>query len=127
MAGFAHEHLEKISKGIELFNAEKYWECHEELEDPWIEEPGPVRNVYWAVIQVAVSLFHYRQGNLTGARGMLAKARQKFDRCEALHVESDLLYEKLSWKKLKELVRAVPREPQLSDFDKLFAFRFEEF
>ena len=34
---FLVEHLQKIQYGIELFNEQKYWECHEELEDLWLE------------------------------------------------------------------------------------------
>lgn len=126
MSEFKEEHLNHLKEGIALFNAQKYWECHEYLEDFWIEEPGPVRNVYWAVIQVATSMFHYRQDNLNGAKGMLYKAKQKIDRCEKMHVESELLYEKLTWAKFKKLVRAVPEQPVLSDFKELYDFRFEE-
>lgn len=123
---FAEEHLNLMKEGLSLFNAQKYWECHENLEDCWIEEPGPVRNVYWAVIQVATSLFHYRQDNLIGAKGMLAKAKQKIERCEKMHVESELLYKKVSWKKFKETVRKVPEAPTLEDFVELYQFKFEE-
>lgn len=126
MAQFSKEHLKLMREGLRLFNAQKYWECHEFLEDCWMEEPGPERNVYWAIIQVAASLFHYRQENLIGAAGMLNKAKQKFDRCESLHVESPLLNEKLKWQELKKMVRSVPSKPQLIDFDDLYQFRFEE-
>ncbi len=126
MGEFEAENFEKMKEGVRLFNAQKYWECHEVLEDHWLEEPGPVRNVYWAVIQVAASMIHYREANLTGAKGMIYKARQKFDRCESLHVESALLDKQLSWQKLKKIVRAIPSEPVLSDFEQLFQFRFED-
>ncbi len=121
---FNNEHLEIIKEGIRLFNAQKYWECHEELEHHWLEEPGPVRNVYWAIIQVAAAMIHYREENLIGARGLIFKARQKFDRCESFYVESSLMDKYLSWKVLKEMVRKVPGEPELSDFKELFEFRF---
>lgn len=126
MGEFDLEHLEKVKEGVELFNAQKYWECHEVLEDHWMEEPGAVRNVYWAIIQVAASMIHFRENNLTGARGLIYKAKQKFDRCESLHVESDLLFHSLSWIELKTLVRNVPVEPQLSDFENLYKFRFKD-
>ena len=56
MSLFDQTHLAIMEQGIYLFNAQKYWECHEELEHHWLEEPGPIRNVYWAVIQVAASM-----------------------------------------------------------------------
>jgi hypothetical protein len=127
MTQFDHNHLDIISEGIRLFNAQKYWECHEELEHHWLEEQGPIRNVYWAVIQVAAAMIHYRDGNIVGAKGLIIKAKQKFDRCEQFKVESPLMDENLSWIDLKKLVRAVPDEPVLEDFKILFEFRFKEY
>lgn len=126
MSQFNQTHLQTIAEGIRLFNAQKYWECHEDLEDHWREEPGPIRNVYWAVIQVAAGMIHYRDGNIVGARGLIVKAKQKFDRCENLKIESDLLERNLSWNELKKMVRMVPDEPELSDFKNLFEFRFKD-
>lgn len=121
---FNSTHLEIIKEGIQLFNQQKYWECHEELEHHWLEEPGPIRNVYWAVIQVAAAMIHYRNSNLVGARGLIFKAKQKFDRCESYNIESDILEKYLSWMVLKKLTREIPSVPELSDFKKLFEFRF---
>lgn len=126
MSQFDKSHLEVIEQGILLFNAQKYWECHEDLEHHWLEEPGPLRNVYWAVIQVAASMIHYREKNLVGARGLIYKARQKFDRCEQFNIESELLNSELSWNELKKMVRAVPLEPSLDDFRELYEFRFKD-
>jgi len=126
MSQFDQTHLQTIAEGIRLFNAQKYWECHEELEDHWREEPNQVRNVYWAVIQVAAAMIHYRDENIIGANGLITKAKQKFDRCEQYKIESDLLNRNLDWAKLKKMVRAVPPNPELSDFKELFDFRFKD-
>jgi len=123
-SGFTQDNLATVRRGIELFNAQKYWECHEDLEHHWLEEAGPLRNVYWAIIQVAAAMIHYRDGNLIGARGLIFKAKQKFDRCESFHIESPTLDKYLSWAVLKKLVRQVPTEPELNDFKNLFEFRF---
>lgn len=114
-----------MKDGIEQFNSQKYWECHEELEEIWIEDSSDdVRNVYWAIIQVAASLIHYRDGRITGSTGLINKAKEKFMRCENMNIETPLLYEFLNWKELKELVFKIPREPTLEDFKDLFKFRF---
>lgn len=126
MSKFDQSHLQTIAEGIRLFNAQKYWECHEELEDHWREEPNQVRNVYWAVIQVAAAMIHYRDENIVGANGLIIKAKQKFDRCEQYHCESELLERNLDWSTLKKMVREIPAEPQLLDFKKLFEFRFKD-
>lgn len=123
-SGFTQDNLATVRHGIELFNAQKYWECHEDLEHHWLEEAGPLRNVYWAIIQVAAAMIHYRDGNIIGARGLIFKAKQKFDRCESFHIESPILDKYLSWTVLKKLVRQVPAEPELNDFKNLFEFRF---
>ncbi len=126
MAQFDEIHLQTIVEGVRLFNAQKYWECHENLEDHWLEEAGPMRNIYWAIIQVAAAMIHYREGNLIGAQGLIVKAKQKFDRCEQYKIESALLENNLSWGHLKELVRKIPADPVLSDFKHLFDFRFKD-
>ncbi len=123
---FELEHLELMKKGIELFNAQKYWECHEEFEHHWLEEPTGLRNVYWAVIQVAAAMIHYRDQNIVGAKGLITKAKEKFNRVESFNIEDDLLNNVLSWKELKKLVRSAPDEPVLKDFEQLFQFRFKD-
>lgn len=124
---FNVEHLEKMKHGIKLFNQQKYWECHEYLEDHWFEDMGDnARYVYWAVIQVACSMIHYRDGNLAGAFGMLKKARDKFTQCESKKVETELLYKVLSWEKLKKLVFSIPDDAPLEAYKVLYAFRFKD-
>lgn len=51
-----------------------YFECHEVLEEYW-KESGMERDSIWVgLIQVAVSLYHYRRGNRIGAVKMMNKA-----------------------------------------------------
>lgn len=126
MSQFNEENLALMAEGIRLFNNQLYWECHEEFEHHWLEEPGPIRNVYWAIIQVAAAMIHYRNKNLVGARGLIYKAKQKFSRCEDTHIESDLLMSELSWNELKSMVRNVPDVPEIEDFKYLFEFRFKD-
>jgi hypothetical protein len=123
---FDKSHLHLIARGVKLFNEQKYWECHEELEHHWLEEPGPLRNIYWAIIQVAAAMIHYRENNLIGARGLIFKAKEKIDRVDKMHLENDLLKTTLDWDNFKRLVKSVPAEPELSDFEELFKFRFKD-
>lgn len=125
---FTPEHLEKIREGIHLFNEQKYWECHEALEELWLEDrTDNARLIYWAVIQVAAACIHYRDGKIAGATGMIAKAKEKFRKAREQHVLTPVV-EKLNWKTLEELVMKVPdTDATLADFKELFDFRFPSY
>jgi predicted metal-dependent hydrolase len=55
-------------KGIEYFNACDFFEAHETWEELWTEYRGPDRKFYQGLIQAAVALHHFGNGNLRGAR-----------------------------------------------------------
>lgn len=55
-------------QGIEYFNACEFFEAHEVWEDLWTEYQGPARRFYQGLIQVAVCLHHFGNGNTRGAR-----------------------------------------------------------
>ncbi len=125
---FSNKHLNESREGIELFNEQKYWECHEVFEDLWKEDVGDnARNVWWAIIQVAASMIHYRDKKLPGAKSLIHKAKEKIERCENLGVDTQLMYDYLDWQELKDLVYKVPKETELSDLSELFEFRFKNF
>lgn len=53
------------------FNRGDWFECHETLEDLWVCSEGEVRNFYQGLLQVAVALHHWRNGNFGGAIHLL--------------------------------------------------------
>ena len=67
--------------GIELFNRQEYFECHEVLEDTWNIElgrkpapfplasppDGTCANLYKGILQVGVGCYHLLRGNYRGA------------------------------------------------------------
>ncbi|SDC23455.1 hypothetical protein SAMN02799630_00870 [Paenibacillus sp. UNCCL117] len=63
---------------VYYFNVERdYFECHEVMEELWLEEG---RNIlYQGLLQVAVGLYHYRNGNTGGAVKLLSAALEKLD------------------------------------------------
>lgn len=63
-------------KGIEEFNQGDYYESHEYLEDAWNEDTGPARDMYRAVLQVAVAYLQIERENYSGAVKMFLRARQ---------------------------------------------------
>lgn len=123
---FELKHLENVYKGVVLFNQQLYWECHEDLEGEWIEARGDnLRNVYWAIIQVAASLVHVDNGNIIGARGLIKKAQEKFLRVQNFNIENEIIDKFLDWKELKKLVFNLGDHSELPDFDELYRFRFK--
>lgn len=123
---FTPDHLRACSEGVKLYNERKFWECHEDLEDHWIEDISDnARYVYWAIIQVAASLYHLRNANMAGARGMIIKAQDKISQCKKRKVITDIMYNYLSWDEFSDLVMKVPgNEAEIEDFDDLYEFRF---
>ncbi len=127
---FGPEHLKKVKAGIDTFNSQKYWECHEALEDVWLEDRNdPARNVYWAIIQVAASMVHYRENKIIGTEGMLNKAKNKFERCrKQSFIITDLVLKYLDWEELESLVMSIPKEnTKLEDYEKIWEFRFKNY
>ena len=55
-------------QGIEYFNECDFFEAHEVWEDLWSEVQGHPRKFYQGLIQVAVCLHHFGNGNIRGAR-----------------------------------------------------------
>lgn len=53
--------------GIVLFNQQDFFEAHEVWEDLWAESTGDERRFYQGLIQAAVGLCHFGNGNLRGA------------------------------------------------------------
>lgn len=80
------------------FNRDRdYFECHEVLEELWLEKNKDP--LYKGLLQVAVGLYHFRNRNVTGGRKMLYSAVDKLD-----HYPSDELGINLS--KIREEARA---------------------
>ena len=54
--------------GVRYFNECEFFEAHESWEDLWSEYQGPLRKFYQGLIQVAVCLHHFGNGNIRGAK-----------------------------------------------------------
>ncbi len=59
---------ERFVHGIELFNEEEFFECHEVIEDLWFATQDEYKDLYKGVIQAAVALHHLSRRNMSGAR-----------------------------------------------------------
>ncbi len=66
--------FEQCRHGIVLFNRAAFFDAHEALEDVWRAAPQAEKKFLQGLIQVAVALHHYGNGNLAGARSVLRRA-----------------------------------------------------
>jgi hypothetical protein len=67
-------------ESIRLFNAGKYYECHEVLEAIWKDERDPIRYLYQGILQIGVGLHHLRNHNYRGATLLLRDGIDKTSR-----------------------------------------------
>jgi predicted metal-dependent hydrolase len=61
----------QLLQGIREFNGKEWFECHETVEELWIGSEGELRDFYQGIIQIAVALHHWRNGNFGGAISLL--------------------------------------------------------
>lgn len=57
---------ERYTKGVWLFNQRHFFECHEILEDIWLESVGFEKTFYQMIIHAAVCFVHWENGNRKG-------------------------------------------------------------
>ena len=62
----------RFLKGLELFNEGEYFECHEVIEELWLDTPNEdrYRDLYKGVIQSAAAIYQAGRGIQTGAKGL---------------------------------------------------------
>lgn len=77
-------------KGLEEFNRGDYFEAHEWLEHAWNADDSAVKELYRAILQVAVAYLQIERGNYNGAAKMFMRLRQWIeplpDRCRGVDV-----------------------------------------
>ena len=71
MAEYDHRYL----GGILFFNMRDFFEAHEVWESIWLDCAGPERRFIQGLIQAAVALYHFGNGNLRGAAKLFKTGR----------------------------------------------------
>lgn len=62
-------------EGIAFFNKCDFFEAHDAWEELWTEYRGELRQFYQGLIQAAVALHHFGNGNIRGARKVYVSSR----------------------------------------------------
>ena len=77
-------------KGIHEFNTCEFFEAHEVWEELWQDYQGPSRKFYQGLIQVAVCLHHFGNGNTRGARKLYHSSRNYLEAYRPRHLGLDV-------------------------------------
>ena len=60
-------------RGIEEFNREEFYACHDIFEAIWMEAGEPNRTFYQGILQISVGLYHLSDRNWRGAVVLLGE------------------------------------------------------
>lgn len=72
-------HDPRFLKGIDQFNRGLFYECHETIEEIWLEEHGYERELYQGIIQVAAGYFKWQQDVPAGAIKLFRSGLNKLE------------------------------------------------
>lgn len=90
---------DRFLKGLHLFEKHEYFECHEVIEDLWLETPidDNYRDLYKGVIQAAAAIYQKERGIMSGAWGLYKTSIQYLEKYkpEALGLNVDEFIQKL--------------------------------
>lgn len=87
-----------LGEGIQLWNAQRYFECHDKLEEAWQalkkekkaeRAQDPRRDFVHGLILYAAAYVHWQRGNPIGVARKLADARRLFDAAPGPHFDLD--------------------------------------
>jgi hypothetical protein len=87
---------EALAEGIQLFNEERFWECHEALEQAWHASKGVERDAIQSIILTAAAFVHYQKGEDETCLSILKRAKAKmasaktYDRIDLERLESNI-------------------------------------
>ncbi len=76
--------------GIVLFNRGDFFEAHEVWEALWMDTAGPDKQFYQGLIQAAVGLCHFCNGNVRGAVKLYHSSRDYLKKYPSPHFGLDL-------------------------------------
>jgi len=72
--------VETVKESVDLFNEQRYWECHEAMEQIWRRETNPAEKaVQQGIILSASALVHAQKDEDAICLGMIARTLSKLD------------------------------------------------
>lgn len=95
--------------GILLFNRGDFFEAHEAWEALWMDTAGPDKPFYQGLIQAAVGLCHFCNGNVRGALKLYHSSRAYMDRFGSPHLGLDT---EAFWRQMEQCFAALLAAPE---------------
>jgi len=101
---------EELLLAIDQFNQEEWFECHETVEELWVGEKGEMREFYQGLLQLAVALHHWRDGNFKGAMTLFKRGGDCLGRVPPVCQSVDVAGLRTDAAKLHEVLGALGEE-----------------
>ena len=110
--------LNEFKQGIEEFNQQQFYACHDTLEAIWVDANEADKRFYQGILQVAVGCYHLSNDNLRGAIILLGEAVRRLCDYQPDYegIDVELLLEQAS--KLLQALQQLPSE-QTTEFFQL--------
>ena len=77
-------------QGVEQFNCQQFYACHDTLEALWMEATEPEKTFYQGILQIAVALYHLSNSNWRGAVILLGEGINKLQRYPSIYAGIDV-------------------------------------
>ncbi len=104
----------ELAAGLHCYRSGRFFDAHEHWEDAWRARQGPEKRFLQALIQIAVAMHHFQQGNRRGAASLLARALRRLEEfpaaCCGIDAEQ-LRTSLLAWQEALEQPAAVAPLP----------------
>ena len=81
----AEDYDPRYLAGVVLFNRGDFFEAHEVWEDLWADSANPARRFTQGLLQAAVGLLHFGNGNLRGAVKLYRSSLQYLEPFPGVH------------------------------------------
>ncbi len=77
-------------QAIDQFNQQEFYDCHDILENLWMEAAEPQRTFYQGILQIAVALYHLGNQNHRGAVILLGEGSRRLWHYRPSYFELDI-------------------------------------
>lgn len=74
-------------QGVDQFNQQQFYACHDTLEALWMEAMEPEKTFYQGVLQVAVGCYHLSNHNWRGAAILLGEGTRRLQDYQPAYAE----------------------------------------